>query len=167
MAATTYGPDTDKLMECIQRGLGTALQIYSKNITSLPPLPSTLRSLTLYNVASIQNLPELPSSLEVLVICSTNITSLPFLPPSLKYLRLENTKITVLPELPTSLIDIFIRNTELIIPYMNRELVTDLDGEKILIHPDTPDSYNAKCYGLKTKLARMIKAELVWRVLNS
>ncbi len=161
-----YGPDTDKLMECIHRGRGTALQIYSMNITSLPPLPSTLRSLTLYNVASIQSLPELPPSLEVLVICLTNITSLPFLPPSLKYLRLENTKITVLPELPTSLIDIFIRNTELIIPYVMKEVITGLDGERILIHPDTPDSYNSKCYGLKTKLARTIKPELIWRVLD-
>jgi invasion plasmid antigen len=167
MAATTYGPDTDELMKCIQCGLGTALQIYSMNITSLPPLPSTLKYITLYNVASIHSLPELPPSLEVLVICFTNITSLPFLPASLKYLRLENTQISVLPELPTSLIDIYIRDTSLIIPYINREVVTSPDGERILIHPDTPDSYNAKCFGLKTQLARIIKAELVWHVLNS
>jgi hypothetical protein len=161
-----YGPDTDKLMECINRGLGTALQIYSMNITSLPPLPPTLKYITLSNVASIQSLPELPPSLEVLVICFTNITSLPFLPPSLKYLRLENTKITVLPELPTSLIDMYIRDTNLIIPYTNREVITGSDGKHILIHPDTPDSYNAKCFEMKTKLARTIKAELVWRVLD-
>jgi hypothetical protein len=160
-----YGPDTDELMKCIHRGLGTSLNIYSMNITSLPPLQSTLKHITLYNVASIQSLPELPPSLEVLVICSTNITSLPFLPPSLKYLRLENTNITVLPELPTSLIDMYIYDASLIIPYTNREVVTSSDGENIQIHPDTPDSYNAKCFVMKTKLARMIKAELVWRVL--
>ena len=82
-----------------------SLQCENNGLTSLPPLPSTLKELYC-NSNQLTELPDLPNSLIILDCSSNQLTSLPALPPSLKNLACSTNKLTGLPELPKTLTDL-------------------------------------------------------------
>jgi len=57
-----------------------------RDLTKLPPLPSSLKEL-FCEVNDLTKLPSLPPSLEVLDCFDNHLTSLPSLPPSLEELH--------------------------------------------------------------------------------
>lgn len=84
------------------------LDITGSNITSLPPLPSTLHTIMIAHCSSLRELPSpLPPALDKLSCISLPITSLPELPDSLTWISIRNTPISKIPErLPRSLISL-------------------------------------------------------------
>jgi uncharacterized repeat protein (TIGR01451 family) len=72
-------------------------------ITSLPPLPSSMTSLTLEYDLKLTGLPTLPSSLLSLNCSNNRLVSLPALPASLRMLDCSFGSLTSLPALPASL----------------------------------------------------------------
>lgn len=117
-----YGPDTEELLKRIDEIEDDRLILSELHITSLPPLPSTLKYLYFYNtvlrkisylppnllclycnLSSIEELPSLPESLRELYISYTQIRNIPELPKNLISLHCEKTPITSLPTLPESL----------------------------------------------------------------
>jgi len=82
----------------------THLSCYNNQLTSLPPLPSTLERLYCEN-NRLTSLPHLPASLEKLYCYGNRLFSLPPIPPSLKYLYCYNNQLTKYPDLPWGLED--------------------------------------------------------------
>ena len=84
-----HGPDTEELLRKITEIINDEtdnLNLWSLNITSLPPdLPYNLKVLNCANIP-ITALPDLPSGLQALICYKTLLTALPELPPSLQYL---------------------------------------------------------------------------------
>ena len=78
-------------------------------ITSLPPLPKSLKHLSCVQ-SNITSLPELPEGLEELG-CSPSMTALPKLPSRLRYLSCNQMPIFTLPELPEGLTFLDITHT--------------------------------------------------------
>ena len=129
----------------------------------MPALPPMLKSLIISNT-EITSIPELPPSLDRLFISDTAIKSLPPLPVSLKNLLINTTKIIDLPELPVGIEALSSINTPLAIPYIYRRAAIDPDGNLITIEGETAASYNARCWEIKTRVGRAIKAELAARL---
>ena len=105
-----YGPDTEELLRRIARMHNGYLDVSYLNITSLPPLPSTVKKLVC-PVTRLTHLPELPSELQKLSCGSTLITHLPGLPSGLQELYCNYTSITQLPELPSKLQKLYCEST--------------------------------------------------------
>ncbi len=81
-------------------------------LTSLPPLPQTLRMLNCSNnLLSI--LPTLPQTLDSLYCGNNQLTSLPSLPSSLNILVCEYNQLTSLPTLPQSLSELWCNSNQL------------------------------------------------------
>ena len=72
-----HGPNTEELMILIENANTTGILSICLNITSLPPLPDTLKELCIYHTP-ITSLPTLPSTLENLTLIETLITELPY-----------------------------------------------------------------------------------------
>jgi uncharacterized repeat protein (TIGR01451 family) len=105
--ATTLNVDNISISDLTGAQYFTNLQELSCNncnfITFLPPLPSTLRSLSCFG-NDISSLPALPSSLEILNFGNNEVTALPVLPAGLKELSFRLNQVTALPPtLPASL----------------------------------------------------------------
>jgi uncharacterized repeat protein (TIGR01451 family) len=91
----------------------------ANNITSLPQLPNTLKSLTTEYCSRLQTLPQFPPLLEFIFINeSDSITSIPLLPPQLKTLAIVSslmdnpppaTAFTSLPAFPPTLTYLSVR----------------------------------------------------------
>lgn len=79
------------------------------NLTSLPPLPNGLTSLTV-SWNQIASLPTLPDSLVTLDVGFNQLVALPDLPPTLVTLAASNNYLTELPPLPLSLLTLNILN---------------------------------------------------------
>jgi hypothetical protein len=107
-----YGPDTTELNRRLQNIRGGKLDLTALNITSLPPLPNTVRWLSASNTP-ITSLPALPPNIGYLNVDDTPVTSLPALPPNLHSLYAVNTQLTSLPELPNTLQILGVSNTRL------------------------------------------------------
>ena len=119
------------------------LSCQNLNLTSIPPLPSYLKSLdcshnpitalmnlpngleALYcNNILISNLSGLPAGLNSLYCDSNNISTLPVLPGSLNRLSIVGTKIKCLPKLPTSLQHLYINSRQILcLPNAGNNLV--------------------------------------------
>ena len=80
----------------------TTLYCYYNQLTSLPPLPETLKKLYCSN-NQLTSLPPLPETLEILYCQYNQLTSLPPLPETLKKLICWNNQLTSLPPLPETL----------------------------------------------------------------
>ena len=77
----------------------TLLNCHSNStLTSLPPLPSTLKYIWC-NDNGLTSLPTLPDSLLELIVWNNNLISLPSLPNSLEALACDNNNLTYLPYL--------------------------------------------------------------------
>lgn len=96
-----HGPDTEALMRRVNRAT-TNLDVTYMDITSLPQLPRTLKTIHCYGT-NITSLPPLPAGLKKLFCSYTQITSLPQLPAGLEVLECSDTPLTSLPELPAGL----------------------------------------------------------------
>ncbi len=79
-----------------------ALSINSTNITSTPPLPTSLTVLTCHN-SKLPGSLTLPTSLKILDWRQSGLTSLPLLPDSLVELTCGFNALTSLPDLPATL----------------------------------------------------------------
>jgi hypothetical protein len=88
-----YGPDTDKLLAAIKKIRNGWLDIEDLHITSLPPLPATIRVLTLKDMPNPLDLTSLPTGLEYLRCEGMTVAALD-LPPSINALHLENVVFT-------------------------------------------------------------------------
>jgi len=139
------------------------LTVTDTNISANIILPATLKKLTI-SYMNITTLPELPPSLKTLYIDNIPITTLPELPSSLKRLFLYNTQLTHLPELPIGLNIFDTHNMPLIIPYRAERMEEGADGETIVIEAESAASYNDRCMEIKTRVCRVIKAELAARL---
>lgn len=81
------------------------LNLTSLHTTVLPPLPNTLKELTVEMGGNLSNVSTLPPSLEKLTITRSAITSLPPLPNTLKYFDCSmNPGLAFIPTLPPSLV---------------------------------------------------------------
>lgn len=119
-----HGPDTKELLKMLEqydyKNPITRYFYEKKNlfigehlrITSLPPLPSRLESLTCLP-KTIQFLPELPPKLKNLICSTMKIRSLPALPETLEYLDCGDTLVESLPKLPPSLRILFCDRTNI------------------------------------------------------
>lgn len=84
----------------------------SAYLSSLPSLPETLKHINIMDTSSsLTTLPPLPSALRSLVVCSDHIDTLQPLPNNLRLLLINNTKISKLPALPDSLSILSCKNT--------------------------------------------------------
>lgn len=96
-----HGPDTAELLrrmhECLKE-----LDVSYLNIHSLPELPSGLQKLYCCRT-QLTSLPRLPDSLTELICDNTRLTLLPELPKKLRLLICSHNQITSLPTLPDSL----------------------------------------------------------------
>jgi len=117
-----HGPETEELLRRIANIQDGKLNISWLNITSLPELPNSLKTLDCSDT-QITSLPKLPQSLQALYCYNTQLTSLPELPNSLQKLFCFNTQITSLPELPDSLHTLYCSNTPLILPKDENETI--------------------------------------------
>ncbi|SFB70802.1 Por secretion system C-terminal sorting domain-containing protein [Flexibacter flexilis DSM 6793] len=81
----------------------TSLDILSNDITSIHSFPPNLELLYGPDNLNLSTLPPLPSTLQVLDMSTCNLQSLPPLPPSLTLLDLSNNPISAFPALPSSL----------------------------------------------------------------
>jgi hypothetical protein len=64
---------------------------FCPDLTNLPRLPGTLKSLKIYNCSNLKDLPKLPDTLtELLLYHCHGIKTLPVLPSGLKGLRIYN-----------------------------------------------------------------------------
>jgi Leucine-rich repeat (LRR) protein len=97
-----HGPDTPKLLRRIAEIQKDKLDVSFLNITSLPPLPSTLRILNCSNT-KITELPPLPSTLKELDCSNNLIKKLPKVLPMLEHLICADMQITEMPPLPSTL----------------------------------------------------------------
>jgi hypothetical protein len=80
----------------------TYLDCSNCQLSSLPPLPSSLIYLTCRN-NKLTSLPSLPGSIRQLDCLTNQLTTLPVLPSSLNYFRCSENKLSSLPSLPDSL----------------------------------------------------------------
>jgi len=81
-----------------------SLTIDTSGLTSLPPLPHSLKRLSCHGNHNLMSLPELPPNLEELDVNNNDLKSLPELPATLKILNCGENRLKELPELPPSLI---------------------------------------------------------------
>ena len=85
---------------------GTSLNLSKLGLTSLPPLPATLRFLDCY-YNQLTSLRSLPATLEMLDCSGNQLTSLPPLPATLRVLDCYNNQLTSLRSLPVTLQRLF------------------------------------------------------------
>jgi hypothetical protein len=78
------------------------LRCHQNQLTYLPPLPSTLKMLWCYK-NKLTYLPRLPYTLKILWCCNNQLTYLPHLQSTLEILWCSNNKLTYLPSLPYNL----------------------------------------------------------------
>lgn len=138
-----------------------SLYCYQDSLSSLPPLPATLHTLSFsqnqltslsplptsltYLDCSYNQLPglaSLPASLTYLNCCSNPFTSLPPLPASLTFLACQNDRLTSLPTLPLSLRDLICSSNQLTsLPSLPATLDTLIcDGNQLTTLPVLPPS---------------------------
>lgn len=111
-----HGPDTEELLRRLAYAtdISDILDVSRLNITSLPPLPNSLKNLDCSHTPIIK-LPPLPESLTFLDCSYTQITEIPRLPDSLKHLLCDNiSSLTSLPHLPNLLQYLWCNNTNII-----------------------------------------------------
>jgi uncharacterized repeat protein (TIGR02543 family) len=118
-----------------------SLSCYNNQLICLPELPDTIEDLYCYN-NQLTSLPELPDSLESLYCYSNLLTSLPELPESLENLLCQENQLTTLPQLPAGLKTLSCGNNEL--EYLP-ELPEGIESitcwvNKLESLPDLPDS---------------------------
>ena len=118
---------------------GEFLDIGGLNITELPELPETIKTL-FCDRNKLTKLPELPKGLINLYCYNNNLTELPELPEGLELLDCEDNKLTELPELPKTLQILGCRNNKL--PY------TDIEGYWEWFYKKNPDLQQANKLGL-------------------
>ena len=94
----------------------------------LPPLPTTLRTLTLDNSTITTLPPALPPLLATFILFETNISVLPPLPASLSLFAIKDTPITVLPPLPPSLDLLVYAPSQLLIQREPAEFLVDYEA---------------------------------------
>ena len=117
------------------------LKCCNNELTSLPPLPSTLIELCcFYN--QITYLPPLPSTLEYLYCTKNQLTSLPLLPSTLKGLCCNNNQLTSLPPLPSVLKSLYCyRNQLACLPPLPSTLeLLHCDSNKLTHLPPLPST---------------------------
>ena len=90
----------------------TELDCSNNQLTSLPPLPKTLKELYCSN-NQLTSLPPLPETLEILYCEYNQLTSLPPLPETLEELICFNNQLTSLPPLPETLKKLCCSNNQL------------------------------------------------------
>lgn len=90
------------------------LNVSYMGLTTLPPLPPTLKKLNCYNNFLI-TLPELPSSLIELVCSGNQLTTLPALPSNLTRLYCYENELITLPRLPPTLTSLYCSHNRLTI----------------------------------------------------
>ena len=81
------------------------LNVSYMGLSTLPPLPPTLKKLNCYNNL-LQTLPELPSTLVELVCSSNQLATLPALPSTLTRLSCFDNELLTLPRLPPTLLSL-------------------------------------------------------------
>lgn len=118
-------------------------------LSSLPPLPSGLRKISLSYITTSFNLPDnLPASLrELELISNDSLFALPLLPDSLTVLDCGVIPITVLPVLPNSIRKLYVRNCYITsIPQLPRVMdVIDCHECRINSIANFPDSVLQFC----------------------
>jgi hypothetical protein len=87
-----YGSHTATALYRLSNIKDDTLDLSWLNITSLPPLPNTLKHLNC-SYTNLTEILELPPKLESLDCSYTKIKKLPLLPPTLKIIKYNNTKI--------------------------------------------------------------------------
>ena len=168
-----HGCDTDILVRMILEATDKLI-IHNLNITSLPPLPKSLKYLDCKDTpltelpvlpnslkrlwcenTQITKLPILPDSLGILSCTDTPLTELPTLPPKLFWLDINTPHITILPEIPPSLQTLgYINCPNLVIKRQNIEFVRDYEQrwkpvrEEMLYKP----RIQARCAAIKEEL---------------
>lgn len=160
-----YGEDTEialqKIQEWIKAG-NTAedLKLCRLRLTSLPPLPNSVKSFWCSNTL-ITSLPEeLPSSLERLFCFETCIKKLPKLPNTLTLLLCFNSPLIELPELPLSLLHLSCSKTQIsILPELPLKLKTFNVSKcpNLLIqleNEETVESYEKRWKPIREKFQR-------------
>lgn len=93
-------------------GANGRLDLLEYGVTSLPPLPETVRQLFV-GFAPLPSLPELPPNLEILVCIGASLTELPPLPATLRVLDCDDNQLTQLPPLPAGLVNLNCNRNEL------------------------------------------------------
>ena len=88
----------------------------------------------------LTELPELPDTLKTLDCDNNQLTELPELPDTLQYLYCNNNQLTELPELPDTLLNLRCSDNQL--PY------NDLKGYKIWYAKTYPERIEAKKYNI-------------------
>ena len=90
---------TKDLEDMIENG---GLSLNNKGLNELPELPNSLQELSCRD-NQLNELPELPNNLQKLWCYNNQLTELPELPENLKELWCSNNQLNELPELPNSL----------------------------------------------------------------
>lgn len=88
------------------------LALLDLSLTTLPPLPSTLKVLDLWD-NKLTTLSVLPANLTMLDISGNQFSNLPCLPKNLAILRAGGNLITALPKLPLSLTELYISHNQI------------------------------------------------------
>jgi hypothetical protein len=96
------------------------LRCHQNQLTYLPPLPSTLKMLWCYK-NKLTYLPRLPYTLKILWCYNNQLICLPLLPPTLKILWCSINKLTYLPLLPSSLKSLDCNNNPLPDCYIKKD----------------------------------------------
>jgi Secretion system C-terminal sorting domain/Leucine Rich repeats (2 copies) len=133
-------------------------------VTSLPPLPSSLKSF-ICSETSIISFPQLPSTLEYLNLQANKMTSLPVLPSTITYLNCSNNQLTSLPTLPSSLQFLYCSENQIMsLPDLPASLAyLYCDNNQIISLPEiipTELSFLNCSYNLLTNLPEMPTVEL-------
>lgn len=143
-----YGPDTSTvrrlILDWITIESPIGLNFKNYNIHTLPPLPDTVKELTIGNEHLVY-IPVLPTFLEDFwCIDAYNVRKIPALPNTLKYLNISNTQIVCIPTLGCNIERIIATNTPIRkLPYLYDGIeVLGLSGTKIskipgVVLPDT------------------------------
>lgn len=117
------------------------------DLTSLPPLPESLRFLSCLS-NKLRSLPPLPQKLEY-IFCSYNpLTYLPLLPPNLLHLYCDKTVLTSLPVLPPNLLHLYCAGNNLTsLPALPSTLQNlYCSHNKLTSMPTLPESINGFAY---------------------
>lgn len=135
----------------------TDLYCYNTYITSLPPLPNTLRCLLCCN-SPIIALPILPSNLRWLNCAYTNITSLPdILPLNLETLAISHTQLQKLPPLPLSLRHLSCEGTLFPQQSSNESMQTYIQRMREWVEEEeSKERCQLRCKNLKQTLIRSV-----------
>ena len=159
----TCGNNPINYLPPLANGGPERLSCRNLNLTSIPPLPSYLKSLDcssnpitaltnlptglveLYCIrTTISNLSGLPVGLKSLYCDSNNISTLPVLPGSLNRLSMRGTQVNCLPKLPTSLQHLYINSLQILcLPNSGNNLVVYDSNGRIINLPFCNSTNNA------------------------